>query len=222
MRASTRAANWVLRRVFQTVCRIDLAELAKVPQSGPLILVGNHVNFLEPPVLMPHLEPRPVIGLAKRGSWDNPLFHFLFDQWEAIPIERGEVNREGFRQALDALAQGKILAVFPEGTRSGDGRMQQAKAGIALLAQRSRAPILPIAFYGYEDFWARLKSLRRTDFHIKVGEPFQMNGPGTLDRDTRQAATDEIMYKVAELLPERYRGYYSAVQTVGYRFVQPV
>lgn len=199
-----------------------MSELSKVPRYGPLILVGNHVNFLEAPVLLPHLEPRPVIGLAKRESWNNPLFNFLFNQWDVIPIDRGMVDREAFRQAVDVLAMGKMLAVFPEGTRSGDGRLLQAKPGIVALAQRSQAPMLPIAFYGYENFWPRLKKGRRTDFHIAVGKPFLLNGRGALDRDTRQIATDEIMYKLAELLPERYRGYYSGVEQVEYRFVRPV
>ncbi len=91
-----------MRRVFQVVCRIDIPELAKVPAQGPLILVGNHVSFLEAPVLLPHLDPRPVTGVAKRESWKNPLFWFLFNQWGAIPIDRGTVDREAFRLSINA------------------------------------------------------------------------------------------------------------------------
>ena len=170
--------NWLLRRVFQAVCRIDIAELSKVPQEGPLILVGNHINFLEAPVLLPHLDPRPVTGIAKRESWKNPLFNFLFDLWEIIPIDRGQVNQETFRLSLAALEQGKILAIFPEGTRSKDGSLLQGKPGVVALAMRSKVPLLPIAFYGYENFWANLKRLRRTDFHIVVGKPFCLDTCG--------------------------------------------
>ncbi len=213
--------NWLLRRVFQAVCRIDIAELSKVPQEGPLILVGNHINFLEAPVLLPHLDPRPVTGIAKRESWKNPLFNFLFDLWEIIPIDRGQVNQETFRLSLAALEQGKILAIFPEGTRSKDGSLLQGKPGVVALAMRSKVPLLPIAFYGYENFWANLKRLRRTDFHIVVGKPFCLDTSGAaLSRDARQVVTDEIMYKVAELLPERYRGYYHAVDTVDYQYIK--
>ena len=118
LKTSTRVVNWVLRRVFQTVCRIDRGQLVKVPAQGPLIMIGNHINFLEIPVGIPHLDPRVVTGIAKRESWKNPLFYFLFNQWEGIPIDRGEVDREAFNLALKALEQGKILGIAPEGTRS--------------------------------------------------------------------------------------------------------
>ncbi len=222
---STLAAvvNWILRRVFQAVCRIDTRELAKVPHTGPLIMVGNHVNFLEAPVLLPHLAPRPIIGVAKRESWDNPLFNFLFNLWHAIPIDRGQINQEAFRLSIEALQQNKILAVFPEGTRSKDGCLLQGKPGIVALALRGKAPLMPIAFYGYENFWSNFKRLRRTDFHIVVGQPFRLDTGGeALSRDARQVAADEIMYKIAELLPERYRGYYQHTAPIQYRYLKDV
>ncbi len=220
MKRGTTTINWVLRRAFQSVCRIDHTVLRQVPAQGPLILVGNHVNFLEAPILIPHLDPRPVTGLAKRESWKNPLFNFLFNQWEIIPIDRGTVDREAFRLATEALAQKKILAVFPEGTRSSDGCLLPGKPGVVALAVRSKATLVPMAFYGYENFWKNLMCLRRTDFHITVGKPFRLDTHGeALSRDARQAVVDEIMFKIAELLPRRYRGYYKEVDTVQYRYV---
>ena len=220
MSRNLRVVNWVMRRLFQTICRIDVAELRKVPAQGPLILVGNHISFLEAPVLLPHLDPRPVTGIAKRESWKNPLFHFLFDQWGLIPIDRGMVDREAFRLSVEALNQGKILAISPEGTRSLDGQLQQGKPGIVALLMRSDAPLLPIGFYGYENYWPNFKHLRRTDFHIRVGKPFRIDTGGVaLSREMRQAVTDEIMYKVAELLPERCHGFYKDVAGVKYHYV---
>jgi 1-acyl-sn-glycerol-3-phosphate acyltransferase len=212
--------NWVLRRVFQTVCRIDVPQIRTIPTVGPLILVANHINFLEVPVLVPHLDNPAVIGLSKKESWDNPLFNFLFNQWQAIPIERGVVDRDAFRQCLEVLAKGKILAISPEGTRSINGRLQQAKPGVVALALRSQAPLIPVAMFGHENFWQNFKHLRRTDFHVAVGKPFQLNlGEEGLSRDGRQAVADEIMYKLAELLPERYRGVYQGVDQVKYKYV---
>jgi len=220
MKTSTRAVNWVLRRVFETVCRIDRSEIHKIPARGPLILVANHIHLVEVPVFLPQLDPRDVIGLAKRESWKNPLYNFLFNQWEAIPIDRGVVDREAFRRMLEVLEQGKILAVYPEGTRSRDGRLLQGKAGIVALAQKSGAPMLPIGFHGYENFASNLKRLRRTDFHIKIGKPFKLNsGAEALLRGSRQEVTDEIMCKIAELLPERYRGYYEGACTGTYQYL---
>jgi 1-acyl-sn-glycerol-3-phosphate acyltransferase len=220
MKSRTRTVNWVMRRIFQSVCRINQAELYKVPMKGPYILVGNHVNFLEAPILVPHLEPRPVIGIAKRESWDNPLISFLFNQWDVIPIDRGLIDREAFRLAVDALDQKKLLAVLPEGTRSGNGCLLQGKPGIVILAIRTGAPLLPMAFYGHDLFWSNFKRLHRTDFHITIGKPFRLETGGeALSRDARQVATDEIMYKLAELLPERYRGYYHEVDKVRYKYL---
>lgn len=220
MSRTTRVVNWVVRGVFEAVCRIDLPELKKVPQQGPMILIGNHINFLEVPVIVPHLEPRPLVGLAKRETWDNPLFNFLFKRWEMIPIDRGEVDRDAFRAALEALAQGKLLAVAPEGTRSKDGCLLQGKPGIVALALRSEAPLLPVAFFGHENFWTNLKRLRRTDFHIAVGRPFRLAlGGQAVSRELRQAVTDEMMSKIAELLPERYRGYYQDAGKIPYRYI---
>jgi 1-acyl-sn-glycerol-3-phosphate acyltransferase len=220
MTVTFRVTNWVLRRVFQTVCRIDVDELKKIPRNGPLIMVGNHVNFLEAPVILPHLDNPNVTGLAKRETWNNPLFHFLFNQWGVIPIDRGVVDREAFRLSIEALKQGKILAVSPEGTRSKDGRLLPGKPGIVALAMRSQAPLMPVCFYGYENFWQNFKRLRRSDFHVAVGKPFrlQLNDEGP-DKEARQRITDEIMYKIAELLPEQYRGVYADVNTVNYRYL---
>ncbi|MBE0699096.1 MAG: 1-acyl-sn-glycerol-3-phosphate acyltransferase [Anaerolineaceae bacterium] len=217
---SVRVTNWVLRRIFQALLRIDVQELKKIPGQGPMILVGNHVNFLEAPVLIPHLDPRPVTGVSKRESWKNPLFNFLFNQWGVIPIDRGMVDREAFRLSIEALDQGKLLAIFPEGTRSKDGCLLQGKPGVVALALRSKAPMIPMAFYGYENFWPNFKRLRRTNFHIAVGKPFFLNTNGeALSRDARQAVTDEIMCKVAELLPEHYRGYYKDAGKTPYRYI---
>jgi 1-acyl-sn-glycerol-3-phosphate acyltransferase len=220
MTVTFQVTNWVLRRVFQAACRIDVDELKKVPKNGPLILVGNHINFLEAPVILPHLNNLNVTGLAKMETWHNPLFNFLFNQWGAIPIDRGVVDREAFRRSIEALDQGKILAVAPEGTRSKTGSLLKAKQGVVALVLRSQAPLLPVAFYGYENFWQNLQRLHRTDFHIRVGSPFRIQLAGVLpDKEDRQVIADEIMYKLAELLPESYRGVYSDVGSVKYRYV---
>jgi 1-acyl-sn-glycerol-3-phosphate acyltransferase len=223
MSGGTRAVNWFLRRVFQTVCRIDVQEFKKIPRSGPFIMVGNHINFLEAPVVVPHLDNPMFTGMAKQESWKNPLFNFLFTRWGIIPLDRNGIDREAFQLSIDALSMGKILAISPEGTRSKTGRLLPGKPGVTALAVRSQAPMLPVAFFGYEDFWPNLKRLRRTDFHVAVGKPFRLNlGGVALSRDVRQALTDEIMYKIAELLPEKYRGHYHFDTAITYHYVADV
>jgi 1-acyl-sn-glycerol-3-phosphate acyltransferase len=192
------------------LCRVDDAEIAKVPAVGPLILVTNHVGFLEIPVLHSRLRPRRVVGLAKAESWKNPLLGWLFDLWGAIPVKRGEPDLAALRKCLDFLRDGGILVVAPEGTRSGHGRLQRGHSGVVTLALRSGAPILPLAFCGGEALKRNAKRFRRTPFHIMVGEPFHLSVEGRVTQAVRQDLTDKIMYKLAAMLPPAYRGQYAA------------
>lgn len=215
--------NGFLRFVFRVVCRINPDDFKKIPVDGPLILVGNHINFLEVPVVIPHIDHPNVIGVSKRESWKNPLFNFLFTQWNIIPIDRGLVDREAFRLMEEALKQNRVIAISPEGTRSKTGKLLQGKPGVVAIAVRSDAPLLPVAFYGYENFWQNLKRFRKTDFRVVVGKPFKLNMQGqALSRDLRQEVTDEIMYKIAEILPEYYRGYYEFESKVNYKYLTTV
>lgn len=199
-----------IKSLTRLLCRVDDAQLAKVPDRGPLILVINHVNFLDAPILYTHLQPRLLAGFAKAEAWDNPALGFLADLWGAIPLRRGEADMSALRQGLQALEAGHILGVAPEGTRSGDGRLQQGNPGIVLLALRSGAPLLPMACSGSELFWPNLSRLRRTDFRIYVGQSFHLDAGGNkVTRLVRQRMTDEIMYQIAALLPPSHRGIYS-------------
>jgi 1-acyl-sn-glycerol-3-phosphate acyltransferase len=210
-----------IKRLTRILCRIDDDQLAHVPERGPFIIVANHTNFLEVPVLYTHLQPRPVTGFAKAEAWDNPALRLLADLWGAIPLQRGEADMTAFRQALQALEAGRILAVAPEGTRSGHGRLQKGRPGIAFLALRSGAPLLPMVYYGGELFWDNLSRLRRTDFHIVVGQPFYLDAGGSkVTRPMRQQMADEVMYQMARLLPPAYRGVYSDVTAATEKYLR--
>jgi 1-acyl-sn-glycerol-3-phosphate acyltransferase len=202
---------WMIRAGTSALCRIDTGPLTDVPSGGPLILAMNHINSLEVPLLSAHLQPRKMTGVAKVETWDNPLMGWLFDQWEAIPIQRGEPDVVAVKRALAVLAGGGILAVAPEGTRSYTGRLLRARPGIVTLALHSGAPILPVVHWGGEKFSGNLRRLKRTDFHIRVGKPFRLAAGGIrLTHEVRQAMVDEIMVQLAGLMPEFYRGEYAA------------
>ncbi len=221
MKTARRVVNPVIRRLGRILCRVDDAQLTRVPTHGPLIIVANHVNFLDVPLLFTHLMPRPVTGFAKVETWDNPLIGALFTINDAIPIRRGEADVTAFRRGLEVLRDGGILAVAPEGTRSGDGRLRRGKPGAVVLALRSGAPILPIAYYGGEKFHSNLKRLKRTDFHIVVGPMFCLDPRGVqITREVRQQMTDEIMYQIAALLPPEYRGEYADLSAATTRYLR--
>lgn len=210
MTLTQRSVKSSIKCLTRILCRVDDAQLTRVPAHGPLILVANHINFLDVPLIYAHLYPRPVTGFAKIETWDNTFLGFLFSLYGAIPLRRGEADVEAFRRGLAVLEAGHILAVAPEGTRSGHGRLQRGHPGVVMLALRSGAPLMPMAHYGGENLRRNLIRLRRTDFHIAVGRPFYLNADGIkMTREVRQQMADEIMCQLAALLPPAYRGHYS-------------
>jgi 1-acyl-sn-glycerol-3-phosphate acyltransferase len=199
-----------LKTLIRVCCQVHDEQLARVPAQGPLVLVTNHINFLEVPLLYTFLLPRRMTGFAKVESWKDPLRRYLFNLAEIIPVHRGEADTNAFRLGLAALEAGDIVAVAPEGTRSRHGRLQRARAGAVLLALRSGAPLLPVVHHGGEKLQANLARLRRTDFYFAVGEPFHLDpGGAKVTRQVRQQMIDEVMFRMARLLPSAYRGEYA-------------
>lgn len=205
-----RVVNTGIRLFTHSLLKIDAGALGVVPARGPLIMVTNHVNFLEAPVLYTELSPRPATAFAKIESWDNRWMARLFDLWQIIPVRRGEADLKAIKLGVRALKAGLILGISPEGTRSKNGILQDGHPGTVMLAQMSQSPILPIACFGHEHYRQNLRKLRRTPFNIRVGQPFYLDDHGQRTTGAiRQQMILEIMYRIAALLPERYRGKYA-------------
>lgn len=211
----------VIKLGLSLLCRMDAPEMHKVPARGPLIVISNHTGQLEVPVMFGWLWPRPITGWAKVETWDSPFFRWLFNLWGAVPVRRGEADTSALRAALEKLNEGYIFGVAPEGTRNHNGKLLRAHPGAAMLAVRSNTPILPLAHWGGENFTPNLKRLRRTDFHIRVGRPFRIQTDGErIGKAERQQVVDEMMYQVAALLPEEYRGEYSDMSKATTKFLR--
>jgi 1-acyl-sn-glycerol-3-phosphate acyltransferase len=211
----------VLRAYIRATCRIDTADLQKVPMKGPFILISNHTGQIEIPVLFAQLQPRPLTGWAKIESWDNWFLHWLFDLWGVIPVRRGEADINALKLALRALDREVIFCLAPEGTRNKTGKLIRALPGAVILALHSGAPIIAVAHWGGENYLKNLKRLKRTDFHIRVGEPFTINVEGVkVTGEIRQQIVDEMMYRLAKLLPEEYRGEYSDLSKATEKYIK--
>ncbi len=196
----------------RATCRIHADEMSKFPMKGPLIVITNHTGQIEVPVFFARLQPRKITGWAKIETWDNWFLNWVFTLWGMIPVRRGEADTSALRKAIEALENKYIFGITPEGTRNKTGRLLRAHPGAVLLAVRSGAPILPVAHWGGEIYLKNLKQLKRTDFHIRVGEPFRLKVErGRMSKEVRQQIADEMMYRVAELLPQEYRGAYEKV-----------
>ncbi len=223
MKVSSRILTPVVKFLLGLACKVDDAELCKVPNRGPLIIVINHINFLEVPLIMAHILPRDAIGLAKQETWNNPLLGALADVWEAIAIDREGTDLKAMRNALGVLERGAILIVAPEGTRSGDGKLRKGHGGVVQLALRSGAPILPVVHFGGERFWTNVKALKRTRFVIRVGERFRLIPPESgVSKGIREEMTASIMNKLSMLLPEPYRGVYPDPESAPMRYIERV
>lgn len=196
----------------QILCRIDAPDIDKFPQKGPLVVISNHTGQLEVAVFFGQLATRPISGWAKMESWDNAFLAWLFNIWGLIPVRRGEADMSALKKAFKALDDGYIFGIAPEGTRNKTGRLKRAHPGAAMLAIHSGVPIMPLVHWGGENFLKNLLRFKRTDFHIRYGEPFKLELDGVkMSRKVRQQIADEMMIQIAELMPQEYRGEYEKV-----------
>ena len=198
------------RNLTNLICRIHDQELQRIPTQGPLIIYTNHVNILEIPIIYTRLQPRKVHGMLLAERWKIPVMNWVFDVTETIPLHRGVADLPAIRTGLEALARGEMLIISPEGTRSHDGQLQPAHPGVVLLGLHSGALLVPVGYYGGENYTHNLRKLKRTDFHLGVGKPFYLNTHGEkVTKEIRQRIMDEMMYQLAMVLPEQYRGAYA-------------
>ena len=126
-------ADAAARVVTRALFRMDAQGLEKIPMEGPFILISNHVTGFEIPALRAVLLPRAARTLAKVESWDRKLLAWVLDQWESIPIKRGESDMVALRASLQVLKDGGILGIMPEGTRSRDGRLGRGNPGVTVM-----------------------------------------------------------------------------------------
>jgi len=179
-----------------------------VPSSGAAIVVSNHLSMVDPPVLVGAF-PRPLVLMSKAEN-DRGLLKFFMRLVGAFTVRRGKVDREALRNAERTLAAGRLLCIFPEGTRGG-GTLIEGHGGAAMLAVRTGVPIIPVAITGTPQvFMRRFPWFGYPRVTVTIGEPFFLRSTSaTTRRDEREHMTDEIMARIAALLPQEMRGRYS-------------
>ena len=215
--------NATIRGVLHVVCRIEHNELSRIPLKGPGILVTNHTTNFEGPIYYVLLDPRRKTALGKQELWESLLTRFIMQLWEIIPLNRRGADRRAMNRARRALARGEFLGIAPEGTRSMTGELQRGRPGAAMIATASRVPLIPMVQWGIQDLPANLRRLKRTPLYFRVGEPFYLAVPEGRDigRGELRQMADEIMYQLAVLMPNEFRGYYRDLSKMTTDFVQP-
>jgi 1-acyl-sn-glycerol-3-phosphate acyltransferase len=202
--------RWLIHQIgYRLLARFGRAEnLDYLPADGSAIVIFNHIAFIDPIVVLSVL-PRNAVPLARHDVGGIPGWGIFPRMWDVIPVRRDEVDREALRMSLAVLEAGEVLLVAPEGTRHPS--LQRAKAGLAYLALKSGAPIVPVAIEGTKGY--PTLTIGRDDLApvtVRLGRPFRYKQlEGQRNRDRLRNMTDEAMYVLAGMLPEERRGVYS-------------
>ena len=190
--------------IFAIIARVRLCGRYNVPSKGPFIIAANHLSWVDVP-LIPAYLPLKVVYMAKEETFYSKvgwLVRFL----GAFPVKRGEGDRQAIRAADEQLKAGRVLVIFPEGTRSKTHTLGMAHAGLGMVALRSNVPVVPVAIWGSE------KALKKFGARITIsyGEPMILKPKGSkITREDIDNATQEVMRKIASMLPPEYQGVYA-------------
>jgi 1-acyl-sn-glycerol-3-phosphate acyltransferase len=187
---------WAASKVFyKVVGRTRIIGHSNIPTTGPFIVASNHVSYLDPPLVGSCIK-RECAYMARHDLWKSPVLGWFMDRSHAFPVHRDSADRAAIRHALAVLKVPWGLVLFPEGTRSPDGNLQPAEGGLALIVQKSGAPVVPCALIGPEAMWPPgAKRLKPTQITVVFGEPLVF-GPET-SRETMMA---RVMQGIADLL----------------------
>jgi 1-acyl-sn-glycerol-3-phosphate acyltransferase len=182
-----------------------------VPSTGPLVLVANHVHVLDP-IFVAFSLPRWITFVAKEELFHS-LFLRLWLRWAgSLPLQRDGRVREKQRileSARQALEEGLILGMFPEGGRSHDGKLRKGKPGSAVIASKTDVPVLPVGVIGTDKIHGMSWLWKRPPVVVKIGKPFKLPPTNNkISRSQMQSLTTQLMGEIAALLPPEYQGAY--------------
>lgn len=201
--------RWLLRIMCTVVFRMKVTGKDNIPRSGPVILASNHVSLLDPIVVGCAVDRR-ISFMAKHELFANRVFGTILKWLGAFPVRRGEADRKAFAQCFDVLRQGGVLGLFPEGTRSPDGRLMPAMSGTAIIATKTGAPVVPMAVIGTRRIWRKSAILPRPGrVEVRIGAPLYLGvagGWGTGNGEGNDASLasigERIMKAISSLMDD--------------------
>ncbi len=201
-----RTVRAVMRALFSLLTNYKVTGQENIPPAGPLILTTNHLSAVDLPAVMIAIPLQATAFAASKHQ--GGLRGLILRSFNVIFVRRGTPDRKALRQALQVLERGGVLGLSPEGTRSPTGALIRGKPGAAFLALNSGVTILPIGLTGTETVLREWRHLRRPKIRVNIGKPYRLQ---TSENGRRylQALSDQMMLRIAELLPLEYRGVYA-------------
>jgi len=202
----------LIRFLVKTLLKFQVINQERIPGEGGILLTTNHLSRLDTPILMAITDRNDLVAIVAKKYQEKPIFKWILGKLGTMVwMDRTRTDFSALRDALDYLRHGAIVGIAPEGTRSSENKgLLQGKQGAALMAARASVPIIPVGIIGSKNINEAWLHLRRPEVTIRVGEPYTLPA---MDQDNKQAwlarNTDEIMCRIAALLPQEYWGFYA-------------
>jgi len=197
--------------VLRTFGRWEVRGRANAPRTGALLVVSNHLHNADPALLGACITSRQIHFMAKAELFQKGLLSLPIRLFGGFPVRRFEADLRALRTAQDLLKAGEAIGILPEGHRNRHGLgMQQAYPGAALIALRTDATILPVAITGTQQIRSLGILFKRPRITVTIGEPFRLEHTGKINGADVRTATETLMRRIADLLPEEYQGVWSA------------
>ena len=197
------------RCLFATYFRWQVLHPERVPLTGPVILASNHATFLDPPLIGSGVK-RDINYMARKSLFRYPVVGWVLRHWGVVPVDREGGGARGLKAILGRLLDGGAIILFPEGTRTRDGKLQPARSGIGLTVIKSTAPVVPVRVFGtFEAYGRHMRLPRPRPIAVKYGRPMKFE-PLRAEaktcskarlKDIYQQVADEIMAAISKLEP---------------------
>ncbi len=204
--------RWLLRNLLDLIAKVEIRGYDNVPETGAFVIATNHLGMLDSTMLFYALN-RWDVFIPVAEKWEESAFlRWLGRYFNFVFIDRFNPDLKAMRKIIGLMQRGNILVIAPEGTRSRVGSMNEGKPGVSYLAAKLNRPIVPVGLAGTEDkiIIENLKHFRRSHIIVTAGTPFSLPPLPGKDRDAAlKQSTDEIMCRIAVLIPEKNRGVYS-------------
>ena len=203
----------LVRFLIKVLTRTEFINSENIPATGGVIIAINHLNYLDTPVLFVNPRRPDITALVTTKYQKKAFINWFTESAEGIWINRDIADFSAIRKASKVLAAGRALGIAPEGTRSKNGQLQEGKPGTIMLAVKSKVPIVPVGITGTENAMKKIFHLRKPRISIRFGEAFTIPEfrKGERSADLKYW-TNELMRRIAALLPEQYQGVYASSQ----------